>query len=258
MKKLILALAALAALATTSPAQQPDNRTGYFAIRYDVDSASKTYCVLNGSNGQPFGSPVRVSTRVETVGSSTTITAVTALSEPFDDVSVGDVLVFSVNGTPTMRTVVTNADADTVTVDEAIDLSAGAGFTFSYWQPACGTAATSGWITVRGWPNVQMTVAYLQGDLDTLDVVFECRDQTPDHNIVQVYPGASSTCGFGALATNVCTFTTAGTLPAASLTVSLTSNQYEACRVGLKYGSADASDAGANIERVDASVSVWR
>jgi len=75
---------------------------------------------------------------------------------------------------------------------------------------------------------------------------------------VQVYPGAASTCGFGALATNVCQFATAATLPAASLTVGVETNTYDACRVGLKYAAADASDVGANLERVNASISLWR
>lgn len=257
MRKCILALA-LAALAVPGIAQQPAQEKANFAIRYDVDSATKTYCVVNGSNGSPFGSPTKISTKVETSGSSVTITAVTALSAPFTNVAIGDTLVFSVSGEDVVRTVVTNADNDTVTVDEAIDLSAGAGYAFSYWEPVCGTTAASGWIKVRGWSAVLMTVAYVQGDLDTLDVVFECQDTSYDANIVQVYPGAASTCGFGALSTNVCQFATPATLPAASLTVSLTANQYEACRVALMFGTTDTSDVGANREVVNASISVWR
>ncbi len=252
MKKWILALA-LAALAVPGLAQQQEKAN--FSIRYDVDSATKTYCVLNGSNGDPFGSPTRVSTTVETSGSSATITAVTASSAPFTNVAIGDTLIFNVAGTDLARTVVTNADNDTVTVDEAIDLTAGAGYTFSYWEPVCGTAATSGWVTVRGWPQILMTVEYTQGDLDTLDVAFECQDTSYDHNIVQVYPGASSECGFGTLSTDVCQFATPATLPAASISVRLT-NLYEACRVALKYGTTDTSDVGANRERVNASIAL--
>lgn len=257
MRKWILALAALA-LPTVVLAQTPDVKRADFAIRYDVDSATKTYCVLNGANGSPFGSPTRVAIPVETSGSSTTITAVTASTDPFaGDLGVGDVVLFSVSGATLARTVVTNADDDTITVDQAIDLSAGAGYTFSYMDLACGTAATSGWVNVRGFPEVQMTVSYLQGDLDTLDVAFECRDDSPDHNVVQVYPGPGSSCGFGALSTNVCQFATPATLPAASISTYFVGT-FQDCRVALKYGSTDTSDAGANLERVNASITMYR
>jgi len=257
MRKLTLALA-LIALAVPCLAQAPDQARADFAIRYDVDSATKTYCVVNGSNGSPFGSPTKVSTPIETSGSSVTITAVTALSAPFTDVAVADTLYFTVSGETVQRTVVTNADTDTVTVDVAIDLSAGAGYTFSYKEPVCGTTAASGWISVEGYSVAQLQVNYVQGDLDTLDVALECRERSPDGGIVQVYPGASSACGFGTLATNVCTFATAATLPAASIAYKLETNAFDACRVALKYGSTDTSDVGANREIVTATLDLWR
>ena len=257
MRKLILTMAALS-LAVPALAQSPTSARADFAVRYDVDSATKTYCVLNGSNGSPFGSATRISAKVETTGSSITITAVTALSAPFTNVSIGDVLYFTVSGATVTRVVVSNADNDTVTVDTAIDLSAGAGFTFSYKEPVCGTAATFGWISVEGYSVAQMNVAYAQGDLDALDVSFECRDRSPDGNIVQVYPGAASACGFGALATNVCRFATPATLPAASLSFKLETNAFADCRVALKYQSTDTSDATTDRELVNASLDLWR
>lgn len=255
MRKWILALAAILALAVPALAQTPDSAVADFVVRYDVASATKTYCAVTGGTGQdPFGQATRVSTTVETSGSSTTITAVTATSGPFTNVSVGDVLYFQVSGAYVRRTVVTNADNDTVTVDEAIDLSAGAGYTFSYKTPVCGTTAADGWISVEGYSVALMQVNYLAGDLDTLDVSFECRDTTPDGNIVQVYPGPTSACGFGTLATNVCTFATPAAIPGAGIAYQVETNPFEACRVALKYGSTD----GAARESVNASLTLWR
>lgn len=252
MRKWILALAALA-LAVPALAQTPDQATADFAIRYNVASATKTYCaVTGGTGGDPFGQATRVSTTVETSGSSVTITAVTVASGPFTNVSVGDTLYFDVSGTTLRRTVVTNADNDTVTVDAAIDLSAGAGYKFSYKSIACGTSSTDGWISVEGFSTALMTVSYLAGDLDTLDVSFECRDNTPDGNIVQVYPGPSSACGFGTLATDVCTFATPAAIPGAGIAFQIETNPFQACRVALKYGSSGTTSS------VNASLTLWR
>lgn len=248
MRKLMLALAALA-LAVPALAQNPATAVADFAVRYNVNAINKIYCTVGED---PFGQATRVATKVETSGSSTTITAVTALSGPFAAVAVGDVLYFDLAGATVRRAVVTNADDDTVTVGEAIDLSAGAGYKFSYKTPVCGTSTADGWISVEGFSVALMTVSYLFGDLDSLDVSFECRDTTPDGNIVQVYPGASSECGFGTLSTDVCSLTGPGTIPDAGLAVQVETNAFEACRVALKYGSSGT------ISRVNASLALWR
>jgi len=253
MRKFILALAVLA-LAVPALAQQPTSRKADFAVRYDVASALKTYCVLGGRTGNPLESGTQVTTPVETAGLNITITAVTALSAPFTDVSVGDVLYFDIFGTLYPRAVVTKADNDTVTVDQPIDLSAGAGYQFLYREPVCGTTDSFGWVNVGGYPVVNLTVDYKAGDLGTLDVVFECRDSSTDGNIVQVYPGATSSCGFGALSGDVCQFSTPGTLPVSTLSFTVENNVFAACRVGLKWGTSD----GAARESVNAFVSMWR
>lgn len=239
MRRLLLALALLLASAVPGLAQA---NTAYFTINYDVavEQPTFTYCTMDGSRGDPFQEPIPVAIPIETVGSSTTVTAVTALSAPFANVDIGDrIFVRLGSGTDQteQRTVITNADDDTITVDTAVDWSAG--FEFSYLALVCGTSADDGWINVTSLDTIQMTVEYAAGDMTGLDVVYECKEGGGVNSVpVQVYPGPSSDCGFGTLNTDVCTLVLSDVL-----TRKIPENIFSFCRVGLAWRTADGGTA---------------
>lgn len=248
--KALVASLALLLLAPLALAQQPGvHHSGNFAYNYDVASSSLTYCKLTGQRTDPFGSPFSVAIPIETSGSSTTVSAVTASSEPFAQLAVGDViLVTRDNNSRDIRVITAKASDDQVTVDTAVDWSDG--FPFSWLDLTCGTAATDGWIRVSDGGTVQLTVQYDAGDLDTLDVAWFCKEGALGSSAIRVYPGPSSDCGDGTLSGTVCTFAT----PGQGLSVKIPNNAFAQCRIGLKYGSTD----GGTREQVTATVSVGR
>jgi len=223
------------------------HKSGNFTYLYDLDDNTYQYCVTNGAVDGPFGQAFSGPGTIETAGSSVTVTGVNAADDVFAFVGVGDVIY--VNGL--QRIVVTNADNDTITVETAITLT---GNVWSYKTLSCGTGATAGWAPVAGYTIMQFTVQFDQGDIDTLDVVWECKEDALGSGAVQVYPGPSSDCGFGTLSTNLCQFATEGD----RLAVKIPHNVFTSCRIGIKYGTTDASDAGANIEQITATISVGR
>jgi len=239
MRRLLLALAFMLASAVPGLAQ---TNTAYFAINYDValEQPTFTYCTMNGARGDPFQDPIPVAIPIDTVGSNTTVEAVTPGTNPFANVGIGDrIFVRLGSGTDQteQRTVITNADDDTITVDTAVDWSAG--YEFSYLDLVCGTAATDGWINVTSVDTIQMTVEYAAGDLTGLDVVYECKEGGGVNAVpVQVYPGPSSECGFGTLNTNVCTFVLGDVFSR-----KIPENIFSFCRVGLAWRTADGGTA---------------
>lgn len=234
MRRLLLALALLLASAVPGLAQ---SNTAYFTIQYDVavEQPTFTYCSMQGTRGDPWQEPIPVAIPIETSGSSTTVTAVTATTGPFTNVEVGDqIFVRRGGGTDVtdQRLVVAKADADGITVDVAVDWSDG--FEFSYLDLVCGTSAADGWINVTSVDTIQMAVTYVAGDMTGLDVVWECKDANPYASPTQVYPGPGSDCGFGTLNTNVCTFVLADTFSR-----KIPENIFAYCRVGLAWRTAD-------------------
>lgn len=218
-----------------------EDATALYMYKYDVDSDSVSYCRLLGQQGSPFGGSIAGAGRITTVGASTTITSNTALDYSFAGVNVGDMLEIRTDpNTVYLRTVVTNADDDTVTVDSNVTLS---NVSYRFWRSECGTGATNGWIDLSGYSNRNITVQYDQGDLATsLDIQVQCKLNFPGSEPVQVFP--------------VCTVASCGTYQAyttpgiASRTSVEIPTPFGACRVGFKRTGADTSDAGANIEQV--------
>jgi len=249
MKKWILALAVLA-LPAVALAQQL--QAANHNVRYDVDSATPIYCTLGGPEGA-WAQPYTGAGNLKTVGSSLTITSYTALSSALAGVDVGDVLSFDlslIGGGLVTRTVVTNADDNTVTVDEAIDLSRVNGYPYFYRRHVCGTTATSGWIKVAS--PFQIHVQYDAGDLDALKVRLQCKGGTVDDGPVNVI-GPTDSCGGNTNdTTGACELATPGV--GGSLTWVELSGTWDACRMGLWYKTTDTSDAGANRESVTVSV----
>jgi hypothetical protein len=229
-----------------------EQRSANFSYNYDVDSATLTYVRLLGQNGDAFGGSILGPGTIKTTGSSTTVDENVSGALPFTNINVGDVIVVSRSTTVSeIRVVTAKASGASITVDIAVDWSAG--FSWRWYDQQSGTTATDGWLDVGGYDSVAMTVQYEQGDLDGLRVRWECRAQTIGAAPVIVYPGESSDCGLGGtLSTDRCNFATAGVT--ARLTVAVDPNVFSSCRVGLAFAATDTSDAGANIEQVTVSV----
>lgn len=260
MRRLLaLALALVLALPIAGTGQV-QSLAANFTYRYDVDSATLTYCRLEGANNDPYAGSRLGQGTIKTTGSSTSVTTGVAAAGPFIDSAVGDVLSVlrqSASGSPTDNVVITvRTDDNNVTVDQAVDWSAVApatGFSWRTWKLRCGTTDNDGWIDVGGARTALLTVQYDQGDLDALRVRFECKGYGLGAAPVIVYPGEASDCGLGGtLSTDRCSFATAGAT--ARLSIVVDPNHFGACRIGLAFAATDTSDAGANLERVTASV----
>ena len=245
MRRALLALAALLALVMPAAAAQQAKAT--FVTNYDLDSTSYTYCVTTGQDGRAFDAPRQGAAKVSTVGSSTTVAAVTASSGPFTFVSVGDVLFFKIDNVTSTRYVTARASADSITVDTAINLSADAsGYGFTFLKVVCGTTATDGWIPVTGW-RFKKLVSYIEQMNTTggIDVRFECRDLTLDTNVIQVYPASGAN-----------NYTAAGITSGIAVVLE---EPWDECRIGYKITTSDdGGDTGANQEQIHAYVVVWQ
>lgn len=228
--------------------------------QFDVDSGTENFVKLTGADGTVFGADRVVQTagaKISTSGSSTTVSATTALTVPFADLGVGDIILVKIgpDAAPSIRYITAKASGDSVTVNTAIDLSADAtGYFFKWRKKVSGTTAADGWFDVSTLSPLDrtITVQYDQGDLDALLVRWQCRVRSLDTQPVTVYPGESDGCGTGGtLASGFCSFATAGVDSRLAVVVG---GKWDECRVGLKFAASDASDAGANLEQVTVTV----
>lgn len=248
MKKV---LAALLLMALPAFAQEGQHKAANFTYKFDVSSTTLNYCVVQGVGGDPFGSFIPGKGAVETTGSSTTVTGVVAADDVFADVNVGDVFhVRFPNGNVANRIVVTNADADTITVETAINLDITGGYVWSYKSQICGTSADDGWISVAGYSTVQLGFQYDVGDLTNASMTMECKSGALAAQPVRVYPGIASDCGDGTLNGAVCEFSTTGE----RLSFKITDNGFALCRIGVAYVTAD----GAARDELTAVIDVGR
>lgn len=230
-------------------------------IRYDVDAATTTYCRSVGIGGNPFGSNLPVPGAVTTSGSSTTVTSVGSAGS-FAGMGVGDVLFVNRGGggPPVIDTavIVTYTNANTVVVDAAVNWSnGGLGYTATWRDTQCGTTVNDGWVDVTNAIRITMSVDYIQGDLTAggLEVVWECKSSAPGAVPRRVWPSSTTaSCGIGGTyASGFCDFATAGTFSGLSVEEF---GAWAACRIGTRRAAADTSDAGANIEQVNADIIV--
>lgn len=232
------------------------------AADYDLDSVG-TYIYLRtvGESGNPLGNPLTRNVRVKTTGSQSTVVASTASTAPFALNSApptgggGDILYFDLKGQPdaaapaniqgtklVSRTLLTRPDTDTVTIDTAIDLTNGTTFFTRLFKT--GTTATDGWIPVAGFATAEFSWQMKQSDASSIDVKVECESFNATDNTYstqnQIYTknvtvyGCPSGTGVGACDTFI-----------------FQGNLFDRCRLGFKAGS-DASDAGANLEKISA------
>lgn len=242
MKKRIAVLFALL-LASASARSQTvgQEQVANFMYRYDLDSATLTFCKLQGQNGDPYGGDKQVLAKIKTTGSSTSVTENTAGQNPFSDVAVGDVIaVRRATGVVDRRIVVTRTDAANVVVESAVDWSGG--FAFGYRTLTCGTTATDGWVDASGSNNITIQFQIDQANTTTgIDWRIECKGAGIGSLADPVYPAS----GF-------ITVTNAST---PYVSAAYVNGRWSACRVGVKLTSTDdGGDTGANAEQITAFI----
>lgn len=219
MKKLALALLFLV---LSSPAlAQIVSSSARLTYAYDVASTSYIYCKYMGRGDDPFESPMPGPVRVKTTGSSTTVAEVVTDSAPFADVAVGDLLFINAtaNAAPLTRLVTARASAASITVDTALDISNGAGWT--WLKRSCGTAITDGWVNVAGFYNVTFSRTITTINATSIQTQAECK--LNDNPTVATAVSTDSSTATGAWSF---------TLP---------NGVWDACRLGIKV----TGDAGA-------------
>ena len=165
-----LATACLLAIATGAHAGRLVVQPVFYEV--ELDATSYTY-YLHG--------PVKAgSSNATTSGSSATVTAISGT--PFDDVAVGDMLIFSdPYSPPTYRIITAKASGASITVDAAITLdgppnAAAVGYPFSYRTLTSGTGAADGWVLVGGLTNKLLSLYISQ--LNVTGAIYfsvECR-----------------------------------------------------------------------------------
>jgi hypothetical protein len=183
----------------------------------------------------PFGTydvPVLV-----TNGAATTdVIAVSAsTTAPFENVSVGDLLVFNVNGEQITRRVATRTDADTITVNAGVTLPA-AGRTFSYRKLYFLADPQDGWIAVTGYDVVTFMVQVdLNANTGGVISSVQCATAAVDGSGAMDIVFEEDTATVASAATGTDT-----------TTVDLRSKpHYTHCRVGVRFGTGDDADAAA-------------
>ena len=224
MKKLILILA-LVLLPLSAQAQLV--RQTLFE-NYDLDATTLTYGVF----AETWSTDE--TKLVNTSGSSTTITAVTAGQKPFNSVAAGDQIQFEfVDTGPAVRLVVSvAADKDSVVVDTAITIAT-AGKLFKYRKWYSGTVAASGWFGGGYCIDKALAVRVAQMNVTgTVDIQLECDIPGTGSAGINIYTKSYSAAGSDLIVvTEFC----------------------ERFRLGLKISSADdGSDTGAAQEQISA------
>jgi len=241
MKRIAVLLALLFASVSVHAQTTGTDQVANYMYKYDLDSATLTFCKLIGREGDPYGGDKTGSGLVKTTGSSTSITENTVGQNPFTDVAVGDMLVFRrPTGVVDRRIVVTRTDAANIVVETAIDLSGGVAFRFR--TLTCGTTATDGWVDASGSDHITVVYQIDQQNTTTgIDFRVDCRGPGPGASAVQVYP-----------ATGFVTDTTATIANQHAVAVN---GRWSACRVGVKLTSTDdGGDTGANAEQITAFI----
>ena len=177
-------------------------------------------------------------------GATTTdvIAVAPATTAPFENVAVGDLLIFNVSGEIIWRVVATRADDDTITVNAAVALPT-AGITFYYRDRFVSTDPQDGWISAEGW-DVMTFVTDVDANASTGGVVtsVECAvfsvSDPPNAEVQSELDTA--TVASGSTGSDV-------------TTIDLRLNpQWTHCRTSVRFGTGD--DADAANEDIDIAV----
>lgn len=208
------------------------------ASDYDLDSTSYVYPHSTGALQRTWGPGNVGHGKIETSGSSTTVTGVVGADDPFANLAVGDELEIVYQGFTYFRYVAAKASSDSITVNTAIDLTNDAAFR---WRDRTnGTAATSGWVPVHGMQSVLYQI-----DIDQLnvtggiDVKVECR----------IIGATTSAVLINDPVDNETAVTSTG------YSIHLQVAQFDECRMGIKIGTADdVDDLTTNTEKISIKV----
>lgn len=247
---LLTAAAALSLLVLQSSAPLPlhsdERKTYIYALLYDLDSTSAITCAVGALSSGP--------SKIQTSGSSTTVSETTTGSNPFNTLSIGDVLVLRPSSNTTaasdLRYITAKASAASVTVGDAANWTGG--WPFSWYKQTCGTGTTNGWQDFSAFDDALLSFTIEQMNATSIQMRVECRADAPGAGINVVYPGESSDCGPDAtLASGWCSF--AGPAP---VTHGAYIKEPEGeCRLSMKITSDDVGDTGTDREKISASVS---
>lgn len=184
---------------------------------------------MGGRFVEPFGS-TSVQNRVTTSGAvSSTLTSVLG-DQPFATIEQGDLLVITLDGTQYERQIVSKTSDDAVTVDAPILIpTMGIGFR---WKQRFVTSdpADGLWVAMGAYASaaflIDQDAEQSDGDVQT---VVQCRAGMAD---IETHTAALD--GDASVAH----------------TLDLHQTRYEACRVGLRFGTADDADAVADVVHI--------
>jgi hypothetical protein len=172
MRKLVLALLGLVAMAVPVAAQQS---MAWSLYAYDVSAGSYTYCIMKGNNGDPYGQSMTGPAQIKTTGSSTTVTENVASTNPFTNLNIGDMIEVvrdPVTGVTDRVSITAKASNASVTVSATVNWSNG--YNFRWRQLACGTAVTDGWAGTGTFNTACATIEYVTKNATSLDYQVEC------------------------------------------------------------------------------------
>lgn len=232
---LILTVVVLTPIPTSLAAD--DTVVKNFALKYDLDSATTIYCSVAGPH-------VGVA-KIQTTGSSTSVTETTVGSNPFAPLAEGDVLEVNQTppSTPDLRYISTYTDDSNVVINPAADWTSGK--TWKWYEQTCGTASTDGWMDVSGLVDFGITFEVQQIDATSVAFRIECRKQYPGAGTNVVYPGETSDCGpDGTLTAGYCVYT-----GVSAQTVHIPESE-GSCRVGMKINTDDGADTTTHAEQI--------
>jgi hypothetical protein len=192
---------------------------------YDLASTSYIYCVTNTApSGTVWGTGTTSVTPVTTSGSSTTVTAVTSGDNPFVSMSVGDEMSINLDGVITKVYVTAKASSDSITVNTAVNLGDArrgtAGYFFNWRKLTCSTAATAGWIPVRGRSGVAFSFALDTINATSIDARVQCRHDGSISSAIEIW-----TKNYTVASGDMISITTPGGI------------KYDECRFGMKVNT---------------------
>jgi len=221
---------------------------------YDLDSVDTPIYACFG-DPQPSG-PYKALT---IQGGSTTVTSLPATGVgAFRNIAVGDEISLTISGTETRVIVATRASDYSITVSgSGVDLyNGGSGYPFTFRKFTSGTGADICWVNVKTYHNKSITVEVNQTDGGGgVNWVVEAKSALPGALPVRAWPADSdSSCGPGAYSSGYCNVPTASAGIAGRVTWQDVAN-WSQVRVGLYLVTSDASDAGANVEKISVYIS---
>jgi hypothetical protein len=201
----------------------------------------------NAENGvNPFGA-VTINRRITTSGvASTALAAVDTAENPFEQVSVGDIIIVTLSGVPYERRVTVVTDDDNITVNANINIpAAGVSYSFrKFWYSS--NPDHRMFIPVHGNRAANFDWA-IDANANTggVDMLLECiGQQGPEFPVSHWVQVQTTNTASG------------GTQAATTESMNLEVLPYTACRIGFAFGTGDDVDAA--DEDISVTVSLMR